>query len=134
LANGMVYVGSYDHHVYAFGASSSEQTYSVAFMASGLPSGTSWNVTLNTETQSSTSDAIVFDVPNGVYAFTVTSPSGFEASPSSGSVTVHFADADQLVTFTSTGSAGVPPVELAVTLAIALAVAILAIILYIKNR
>jgi outer membrane protein assembly factor BamB len=134
VANGMLYVGSYDHHLYAFGASSDEQTYSVTFTASGLPSGTSWNVTFNGQTQSSTSDTIVFDVPNGVYAFTVIPPGGYEASPSSGSVTVHFADVDHQVTFTSTMSAGLSQVELAVTLAIVVAVVMLAILIYIKRR
>ena len=130
----MVYVGSYDHHVYAFGAPSSEQTYSVTFAASGLPSGTGWNVTFNGETRSSTSDAIVFHVPNGVYGFNVTAPGGFEASPSSGSVTVHFADMNQQIKFTSATAGGLPVVELAITLTVALAIVILAMVLYVKNR
>ena len=86
------------------------------------------------QTQSATSDAIVFYVPNGVYAYSVTSPSGFEASPSSGSVTVHFASMNQQVTFASTGSGGVSPVGLAITLAIVLAVVVLAIAIYVRNR
>jgi outer membrane protein assembly factor BamB len=134
VADGMVYVGSYDHHFYAFGSGSSALTYSVAFTASGLPSGARWNVTLNSQTQSSTSDSIVFDVPNGVYAFTVTPPTGYEASPSSGSITVHFDDVSQQVTFTSSGSGGLSLIELAITLAIVLAVLLLAIVLYIRKR
>jgi len=84
------------------GSSPSTQTYSVSFTQSGLPSGTSWNVTFNAETKSSTSDSIVFNVANGVYAFSITPPTGYEASPSSGSITVNFADVNQQVTFTST--------------------------------
>jgi len=134
VENGRVYVGSYDHHFYAFGDSSGEQAFSVAFTASGLPSGTAWNVTLNGETQSSTSESIVFNVANGVYAFTVTAPSGYEASPSSGSVTVHFVDINQQVTFTAIASEDLPLAEFAITLAIVIALAILALVLYIKRH
>ena len=134
VANGMVYVGSFNHQFYAFGSSSSEQTYSVSFTASGLPSGTRWNVTFNGQIQSSTSDSIVFNVPNGVYAFTITPPNGYEASPSSGSITVHFADTHQQVTFTSTVSDGLSLVGLAIALAIILAVVLLAIVVYVRKR
>lgn len=135
VANGMVYVGSYDHHFYAFSYSSSEQTFSVSFTASGLPSGTRWNVTLDAQTQSSTSEAIVFDVPNGVYAFSITPPSGYEAAPSSGSVTVHFADGNQQVTSTSTVSDGQLLIELSVfTLVVVLVVVLLAVVLYLRKH
>ena len=102
VANGIVYVGSYDHLVYAFGPSPSAQTYSVAFTESGLPSGTSWNVTLNSQTKSSTSDSITFDVPNGVYAFSIMPPTGYTASPSSGSVTVKGENINEKIIFTPT--------------------------------
>jgi hypothetical protein len=67
-----------------------------------LPSGTSWNVTFNAETKSATSDSIVFNVANGGYAFSVTPPTGYEVSPSSGLITVNFANVSQQIIFTST--------------------------------
>ena len=131
VANGMVYVSSYDHIVYAFGPSPSVQTFSVSFIESGLSPGTSWNVTFNAQTQSSTSNSIVFNVPNGVYAFSITPPSGYVASPSSGSITVHFANINQQVTFTST----VPKFPSLIVLSlfmmtILLAAVLLAVVLY----
>ena len=130
VANGMVYVGSYNHHFYAFGSSSSEQTYSVVFTTSNLPPGTSWNVTLNAETQSSTSDFIVFNVPNGVYNFSVTPPMGYVASPEVGSITVQFADVTQDVAFTFTGTDEPLLIELAIfTLITGLIITLLAVIL-----
>jgi hypothetical protein len=66
--------------------------------------GRTWNVTLNAQTQSTTLDSIVFNVPNGFYNFSVTPPTGYEASPTSGSITVHFADVNREVTFKSTVS------------------------------
>jgi outer membrane protein assembly factor BamB len=135
VANGLVYVGSYNHQFYAFGASTSEQTYSVSFTTSSLPLGRGWNVTLNAQTQSSTSDSIVFNVPNGVYNFSVTSPTGYEASPSSGSITVHFADVNREVTFKSTVSDEQLLLELAaLTLVTVPIITLLAIILRKRKR
>ena len=63
IANDIVYIGSYNHILYAFGSSSSQQTYSVSFTASGLPADAMWKVTLNSQTQNSTSNSIIFNVP-----------------------------------------------------------------------
>jgi outer membrane protein assembly factor BamB len=131
VANGMVYVGSYNHQLYAFGSSTGEQTYSVVFTTSSLPSGRRWNVTLNAQTQSSTSDSIVFNVSNGVYNFSVTPPTGYEASPDAGQVTVHFADISQEVTFKSTITDEQLLMELAVfTIVILLIFVLLAVIIH----
>jgi len=103
VADGAVYFGSYDHLVYAIGASSpSSQTYQVSFLASGLPQGASWTVTFNAQTKSNTTDTIVFDVPNGVYSFSITSSIDYTAFPSSGTVTVNSANFDQQIKFNST--------------------------------
>jgi outer membrane protein assembly factor BamB len=101
VAEGNVYVGSYDHVVYAFGSPVSVQTYSVTFTASGLPSGTSWEVTFNSQTQNSTSDSIVFTAENGVYDFSVAAPSGYLASPSSGSIAVKSASVSHQIVFSA---------------------------------
>ena len=76
-------------------------TYKVTFTESGLPSGTSWSVTLNGTTESSTTSTIVFSEINGTYSYTINSVSGYTVSSSSGSVTVNGKNAAQSVTFTS---------------------------------
>ena len=48
-----------------------KSTYHVTFTETGLPSGTSWSVTLAGSTQSSTTGTIQFSKANGTYAFTV---------------------------------------------------------------
>ena len=74
-------------------------TYSVTFTESGLLPGTTWRVTLNGSTQSSTGSTLTFTEPNGTYSFTVSSP-GYQPSPASGSLTVKGAAVSQAVTFT----------------------------------
>jgi outer membrane protein assembly factor BamB len=131
VAGSVVYVGSYDHLVYAFGSPPNAQNYTVVFTASGLPSGTSWTITLNSQVQSSTSNSIIFSVPSGVYEFSVTSPTGYTASPSSGTITVNGADVNEIVTFTSTiPKLPSPLVLLLIVMAILLAVVLLAVVLY----
>jgi hypothetical protein len=131
VADGIVYVGSYDHLVYAFGSSPSAQTYSVSFTQSGLPSGTSWSVTFDSQTQSSTSDSIIFSVPNGVYTFSITPPDGYMASPSSGTVTVNSANLNEQIIFTSASPKLPSPIVLSlIVMAILLAAVLLAIVLY----
>jgi hypothetical protein len=101
----------------------------------GLPLGRGWNVTFNAETQSSTSNAIVFNVPNGVYNFSITPPTGYEASPDAGSITVHFADVNQEVTFKSTVTDEQVLIELAVfALITVLVVILLAVVLRRRKR
>ncbi|MFP3257234.1 MAG: hypothetical protein RXO36_05500 [Candidatus Nanopusillus acidilobi] len=63
--------------------------YYVNFTESGLPSGYSWSVTFNNTQLSSSSDTISFKVPNGQYSYSVTVPSGYIATPSSGIVIVN---------------------------------------------
>ena len=77
-------------------------TYTVTFTESGLPSGTSWSGTLNGATESSSTDTITFQVPNGTYQYTINNISGYSVSPSSGSIVVNGKNFDQVVTFTPT--------------------------------
>ena len=74
-------------------------TYTVTFTETGLPSGTSWSVTVNGTTQSTVGSTITFSEPNGTYSFTVSSP-GYRPGPGSGSLTVNGAAMSQAVTFT----------------------------------
>ena len=88
--------------------------YAVTFTESGLASGTSWSVTFNGNTQSSTGTSTSFSVPNGTYSYTIGSVTGYSVSPSSGSVTVNgaaqsialkYTVQDYAVTFTESGLA-----------------------------
>ncbi len=80
--------------------------YPVTFTETGLPTGTSWSVTLNGQTLSSTTSAITFQEANGSYAFTVGSVSGYTVGPSSGTIKVNGAAVSQAITFTSSTSPG----------------------------
>ncbi len=82
------------------------QIYSVMFSETGLPSGTSWSVTLNGAMETSTSSTITFNEPNGTYGYTVSTPisggSGVRyVTVSSGSVTVNGNNAAVPVSYTT---------------------------------
>ena len=77
----------------------------ISIQESGLPTGTSWSVTLNSQTLSSTTSTITFNEPNGTYAYTVGAVVGYTASPSSGTVTVNGAPRTITITFTPSTSA-----------------------------
>ena len=74
--------------------------YTITFKESGLPSGTSWSVNLNGTTLSSTTNTIIFSMPNGTYSYTVSSVSGYTLSPSSGSINIHGSNTPKSITFT----------------------------------
>ncbi len=63
--------------------------YPVIFSENGLGNQTTWSVTLNGTAVSSSRPDIVFGESNGTYQFTVGVPSGFNASPSSGTIVVN---------------------------------------------
>ena len=74
--------------------------YTITFSETGLPSGTSWSVTLNGISESSTTNTITFTMPNGTYSYAIGSISGYSVSTSSGSITVNGSDMSQTITFT----------------------------------
>ena len=80
-------------------------TYEVTFSESGLPSGTSWQATLQGVTRGSTSSTIAFSEPNGTFSWSILSPlpgsTGvrYSATQTSGSITLNGASANQSVTF-----------------------------------
>ena len=78
---------------------STAATYAVTFSESGLPSGTSWSVTLSGSSKSGTGSQ-VFTEPNGSYPFTVGAVAGYTAAPSSGSIPVNGVAVSKSVTFT----------------------------------
>ncbi|MGC8563115.1 MAG: hypothetical protein ACP5NO_08010, partial [Thermoplasmata archaeon] len=64
-------------------------TYKIIFTESGLSSGTTWYVTLNNITKSSSNNTIIFDEPNGSYSYTIQGISGYRTSNYSGSLMVN---------------------------------------------
>lgn len=62
--------------------------YNVNFIENGLPSGTTWYVSLENTTLSSSSNTITFQESNGTYKFSVQSIGNLSPYPSSGSITV----------------------------------------------
>jgi hypothetical protein len=76
--------------------------YSVTFTESGLPSGTSWFVTLNGSKESSTSSTITFSEINGTYTYTVGQVSGYNLSTSSGNAKVVGTYLNIAITYTNT--------------------------------
>jgi hypothetical protein len=77
-------------------------TFVVNFTETGLPSSTSWSVTFNGSQSSSTTSTITFKAQNGNYSYSVTGPTGFAASPASGSVLVSGTDVNVSIAFAST--------------------------------
>ncbi len=71
-------------------------TYTVTFTETGLPSGTSWSITLNGVPQGSTTTTIAFPEPNGTWAYTVGVVPGYHTATYAG--TVHVIGADTGVT------------------------------------
>ena len=63
--------------------------YSITFVESGLPSGTPWSISMNLTSPSSTTDTIVFNLPNySEYFFIIHAPVGYTATPSSGNISL----------------------------------------------
>jgi len=102
-SNGYIYVANYFSGTLSIISTSPQviKKYTVTFTESGLPSGTSWSVTLNGNTESSTTNTITFSVPNGTYSYTIGSVSGYTVSPSSGNITVNGVSVNQAITFTT---------------------------------
>jgi YVTN family beta-propeller protein len=75
-------------------------TYNATFTESGLPSGTSWGVSMNGSLATSTTSAVTFSEMNGTYLFTVGAVPGYAANPASGSLKVSGANAGKTIAFT----------------------------------
>jgi outer membrane protein assembly factor BamB len=115
------------------GVSFSLVTYSVTFTETGLPSGTSWTVTLGGTSHSSATTTVSFSEPNATYSFSVPAVSGSAVNVSSGSVNVSGAPVARSLTFTPTPAPatvlGLPPAEGYALLAALVIVALLAVVL-----
>lgn len=82
--------------------------YAGTFVESGLPNGTTWNVTILSNSPGSANDTIALQLPNGSYSFVVGTIPGYTASPASGTLTIRGGPATQFVNFTRTGGGGGP--------------------------
>ncbi len=75
-------------NAYLVGVTFSRLTYAVTVSEGGLPSGTSWNATVNGVTQSTSGTTLVFYEPNGTFTYALGSVGGFNVKGGNGSVTV----------------------------------------------
>ncbi len=73
--------------------------FAVTFTESGLPSGTSWTVTLKGSPQTSATSTVTFTEPNGTYSYSVGPTSGYGPNPSNGTLTVSGATVSIPVTY-----------------------------------
>jgi hypothetical protein len=78
--------------------------YEVNFFQSGLPTGTTWSVTLGGTTQTSQGAVDAFEESNGTYSFSLGTVQGYSGSPASGNVTVSGSRQTIDLTFTATSS------------------------------
>ncbi len=78
--------------------------YPITFQETGLSSGTSWSVSLNGTSETSTSSVISFSEHMGTYNYVVGSLSGYDISPKSGTITVTDQSISQNIKFTGTGT------------------------------
>src|SRR5439155_94977 len=90
--------------------STSAQLFLVTFNETGLPSGTSWSVTLEGLSNSSATRTITFSQPNGTHSYAVGRVTGYAAyyypSSSSASVPVNGAPSSVDISFTANTRGG----------------------------
>ncbi|MCI4331787.1 MAG: hypothetical protein L3K19_08105 [Thermoplasmata archaeon] len=73
--------------------------YNLTISETGLPTGTKWTASVDGASQSTVNVSLVFQLPNGSFAFAVRSK-GHTASPASGTVYVYGAAATKSIVFT----------------------------------
>ena len=92
-------VSSYPIGIYPMGISFAN-LYTANFIESGLPSGTSWSVNVNSISLLSNKTNITFFEPNGSYSYKIGLVPGYKPSPSSGTFIVNGANLNILIKFT----------------------------------
>jgi hypothetical protein len=74
--------------------------FNVSFVATGLPAGSTWSVTLNGRgTLNSSNDSIVFSVQNGTYDYVIPRAGDYATNASTGSLTVNGTSITKYVIF-----------------------------------
>ena len=90
-------------------------TYSITFIESGLPSGSTWYVDITGnngtvyDSGAITGSSYSFSLTNGTYSYTVGNISGYNTSKPSGSLTVNGKNTFQSITFSSVPSTTTQP-------------------------
>jgi YVTN family beta-propeller protein len=84
-------------------------TYIATFTESGLPSSTNWTVNLGGAPHGTTSASIHLDLANGSYPWTVSSVSGFTATPMGGTLSVTGANVTTAINFAQNSTTTGPP-------------------------
>ena len=115
------------------------EIYTATFTETGLPTGTTWSVTLNGTMESSTSSTIAFIEPNGTYAYTISNVSGYSVSPSSGSIVVNGNNISKTITYTvvppsKTQSSGIPNIEIYFIIAVVVAIVAIGIAVAVTRK
>ena len=77
------------------------ENYTITFVESGLPKGTSWSVFLDNISSSTTTSSITFSRPNGTYFYYATSIGGYSITNSSGSSILNGNDITVRIGFTA---------------------------------
>jgi YVTN family beta-propeller protein len=75
--------------------------FGVTFVENGLPAGTSWSVTLNGTSESTTSNTVLFTVPNGTYSYSIGTVARYAVAPASGAIEVFGSSQNVGLTFTA---------------------------------
>ena len=118
------------------------ETFTVTFTATGLPTGSTWTVYFGTTSISGTTASVSFTVTNGSWAFGISAPSGYSASPAGGTVKVNGANVSETIAITqnsgqggTTSNNGFGTLAIAlVALFVVLTVVFLALALYWRGR
>lgn len=76
-------------------------TYKIIFVETGLAPGTVWKITMNGNTESSSSDMINFTLGNGTYSYTVSNVSGYSTTLPISEVTVAGSNVRVQITYTA---------------------------------
>jgi YVTN family beta-propeller protein len=78
------------------------QLFTITFDEQGLPTGTTWCVTVNTTECSSGAQIVFSDVAPGSYGFNVSAVAGYTAQPAAGTVTVSHQSVTVTIRFSTT--------------------------------
>lgn len=65
----------------------------------GLPQGTSWSITVGNESYSSIQSTLIFDIPNGIYNYSVFQVPGFISKQQNGTIAAIYKEEDINISF-----------------------------------
>ncbi len=103
-SSGTVLISGQAASWYIYFTQAPPSTYDVNFTEAGLPTGTSWSVTLAGTPQASTTSEITFSEEPGTYQYTVATAGGRVPTPSSGQLSVASSAVYVSVAFSSSSS------------------------------